>query len=38
MQAISLFGHLLLLQRGDLAGMYTRLFGPAREAFVSVAC
>src|SRR5580765_5591667 len=30
MQTISLFGRWLLLQRGDPAGMYTRLFRPAR--------
>jgi hypothetical protein len=38
MQTISLFGHRLLLQRGDPAGMYTRLFRPARVAFVPAAC
>src|SRR4029079_16537895 len=30
MQTISLFGRWLLLQRGAPAGMYTRLFRPAR--------
>jgi hypothetical protein len=38
MQTIPLFGRRLLLQRGDPAGMYTRLFRPARGAFVPVAC